>query len=94
MPPKENLQHLLPERARDELIVLPKRSLQLSTVSISTLTLGVGIAIGTGAMGSTSGGGALVVCFIVSRVLGYSIDKHEAAVLSRFEREPASPRQS
>ena len=94
MPPKENLQHLLPERARGELIVLPKRSFQLSTISISTLTLGVGIAVGAGAMGSIGGGIAGVVCFIVSRVLGYSINKHEAAVLSRFEREPASPEQS
>jgi amino acid permease len=94
MPPKEDLQHLLPERARDELIVLPKRSFEISTISISILTLGVGIAIGAGAMGSIGGGIALVVCFIVSRVLGYSINKHEAAVLSRFERGPASPEQS
>jgi hypothetical protein len=92
MTPKENLQHLIPEQARDELIVLPKRSLQLATISISTLTLGLGIAIGTLIQGSTLGGIALGLCFIVSRVLGSLINKHEAALLSRFESGPDSPR--
>jgi ABC-type thiamin/hydroxymethylpyrimidine transport system permease subunit len=91
MNPKEDLQHLLPENARDELIVLPRKSLQLSTISISTLTLGLGTAIGTLAMGSTLGGIAMGLCFIVSRVLGSLINKHEAALLSRFESGPSSP---
>ena len=92
MNPKDDLQHLLPENARDELIVLSKRSLQLSTISIATLTLGLGIAIGTLIQGSTRGGIALGLCFIVSRVLGALINKHEAALLSRYESGPSSPR--
>jgi hypothetical protein len=90
MNPKEDLQHLLPENARDELIVLPRKSLQLSTISISILTFGLGIAIGTLIQGSTRGGIALGLCFIVSRVLGSLIQKHDAAVLGRFESGPGS----
>jgi uncharacterized membrane-anchored protein YitT (DUF2179 family) len=50
--------------------------------------LGVGIAIGTLAMGSTAGAIALVVCFILSRVLGYYINKHETMIVRRFEGGP------
>ena len=88
MNPRENLQHLLPESAREQLVVLPKKSIQYATISISTLTLGIGIAIGTLAMGSTTGVIALVACFILSRVLGYYINKHEATMVRRFEGGP------
>ena len=88
MNPRENLQHLLPESAREELVVLPKKSIQYATISISTLTLGIGIAKGTLAMGSTTGAIALVVCFILSRVLGYYINKHETMIVRRFEGDP------
>lgn len=87
---RQNLQHLLPDHAREELIVLTKRSFQLSTISISILTLGAGIAIGTLIQGSTRGGIALVLCFIGSRILGAVIQKHEDAALERFESRPGS----
>lgn len=85
MNPREDLQHLLPETAREHLVVLPKKSLQFATISISTLTLGIGIAIGTLALGSTTGAIALVVCFILSRVLGCYINKHETTIVRRFK---------
>ena len=88
MNPKEDLQHLLPETAREQLVVLPKKSFQLATISISTLTFGIGIAIGTLAMGSTTGAIAMVVCFILSRVLGYYINKHDTTIVRRFEGGP------
>lgn len=88
MNPREDLQYLIPETAREHLIVLPKKSIQYATVSISTLTFGIGIAIGTLAMGSTTGAIALVVCFILSRVLGYYINQYEAMVVRRFDCGP------
>jgi len=88
MNPREDLQHLLPETAREQLVVLPKKSIQYATISISTLTLGIGIAIGTSVMGSATGAIALMACFILSRVLGNYINKHESIIVKRFEAGP------
>ena len=88
---KNDLQHLLPETARDELLVAPKKSFQFGTLSVSVLMFGLGMAVGTLALGSTVGVIALVVCFIVSRVLGFYLNKNEAAVTSRFKNEPGNP---
>lgn len=88
---RECFQHLLPETAREDLVVLPKKSIRYATISISTLILGIGIAIGTLAMGSTTGGIALVMCFILSRVSGYYINKHDTMILRRFEVGPTQP---
>ena len=90
MSAKNDLQHLLPENARSELLVLPRKSIQFGTVSISVLMFGLGMAVGTLVLGSTVGVIALVVCFIVSRVSGFYLNKNEAAVISRFESEPGS----
>lgn len=91
MSAKNDLQHLLPETARDELLVLPKKSAQLGTLSISVLMFGLGMAVGTLVLGSTVGAIVLAVCFIVSRVLGFYLNKNEAAVISRFETGSGSP---
>ena len=91
MSAKNDLQHLLPETARDELLVAPKKSFQFGTLSVSVLMFGLGMAVGTLALGSTVGVIALVVCFIVSRVLGIYLNRNEAAVMSRFKNEPGNP---
>lgn len=88
---REDFQNLLPESERGELVVVPRRSLQLAFASISILALGIGLAIGLLILGSPLGGFAIAGCFIVSMVLGRCINKHETKVLNRIENRDKGP---
>ena len=81
----QSFQNLIPEAVRDELVVVPKRSIQLAFASISILALGIGIALGMFILGSPLGAFAMAGCYMVSMVLGRMITKHETKVLNRVE---------
>ena len=83
---KDDLQHLLPEEHRDEMAVLPRRSLKYGVLAVALLFFGLGMAIGSIAVMTPYAvwiGPFAVACALA---LGWLANRRERAVLESARR--------
>ena len=79
------LQHLLPEQAREPLAVIPKRSLSLSVFSLMIIGFGGGLAVGTGLSDVPFLWLGFPVALLAAYLMRGVANRHDDEMLERFK---------
>ncbi|MGJ8694700.1 MAG: hypothetical protein ACSHYF_00140 [Verrucomicrobiaceae bacterium] len=82
----DDFQHLLKERHRDDLIVIPRQIITLFAASLALFCLGLGFAIGSFLANPSWGTWTLGVCVALALYLGRRINRLEAASLGKYRK--------
>jgi uncharacterized membrane protein YdjX (TVP38/TMEM64 family) len=88
----DDLQHLLRERDRDGLVVLPKKVAGLSIASMSCFCLGIGFSLGSYVSGSPHVLWGAGIGGAIALILGRSIQRIEIKALLKHQKPPSQGR--
>ena len=81
-----DLQFLLPKPVRDQVVAVPRRSLNLSIVSFSLVAMAAGLALGGWIVSGQARSVWIAVLVLGSLGLAAVIRRHEVRLLRRLER--------